>query len=64
MDKVPFPLLLHAIVALALILSYTLLSITGNDASTLLGLLAGYLGGAGAQIGIDAARHTQPSPFE
>jgi hypothetical protein len=43
-----------AVVSLALLLAYLILTLTGNDGTAVLGLLGGYLARAGVQSGIDA----------
>jgi hypothetical protein len=52
------PLLLHTIVVLALVGAYLAVTLTGKDATALLGVLGGYLGGAGVQNMIGQARGT------
>ena len=40
-------LVCHTAVVLALLAAYVVMTVTGHDATALLGLLAGYIGGAG-----------------
>lgn len=49
------PLLLHTIVVLALLGAYLAITLTGHDGTAILGVLGGYLGGAGTQGAITAA---------
>lgn len=42
----------HGLVALALIVAYVVLTVTGHDADALFVLLAGYLGGAASQTAV------------
>lgn len=53
------PLLLHTIVVLALLGAYLAISLTGHDGTALLGVLGGYLGGAGTANLINKAEGQQ-----
>ena len=44
--------IVHTAIVLALIVSYTVLSVTGHDGTPVLGILAGYLGGVGASAAL------------
>ena len=50
-------LLIHGLVTICLVAAYTTLEALGHDGTPLLGVLAGYLGGAGVQqaAGVKAA---------
>jgi hypothetical protein len=47
---------LHTLVVALLLAGYVVLSALGHDADALLGVLAGYIGGAGAQAGAERAK--------
>ena len=49
------PLLLHTMVVLCLVGAYVALTVTHNDGSAILGVLIGYLGGAGTATAITRA---------
>lgn len=40
-------LITHAVVLITLIISYTVITVTGHDGTALLGAIAGYIGAAG-----------------
>ena len=42
-----FEIITHTVVAIALIMAYVAVTIIGDDGNTVLGILAGYIGGAG-----------------
>lgn len=48
-------LVVHGLTVVALVVCYTVLSATGHDGNALLGVLAGYLGGAGATVAVAKA---------
>jgi hypothetical protein len=52
------PLLLHTLVVVILVGAYVALTVTGNDGSAILGVLIGYLGGAGTATVITRAEKT------
>ena len=52
MNKTPVALVMHAAIVLALIISGTVLTATGNNATMVWGLLAGYLGGVSVVSGV------------
>lgn len=47
--------LAHTLVVVILIAAYTVLTVTGHDGTALLGVLGGYLAGAGLQAGVSRA---------
>ncbi len=47
--KITFAEATHALISVALIVCYTVLTAIGHDGTVLLGALGGYLGGAGVQ---------------
>lgn len=51
-------LIAHTVVAVVLIIAYSVVTVTGNDGTPLLGVLVGYLGGAATQLGIERASPT------
>lgn len=53
-------IVVHALIVIALIAAYTVLSVTGNDANALLTILVGYLGGATVE-GV-ANKRANPKP--
>lgn len=51
-------ILAHTVVVICLIAAYTVLTVTGHDGTALLGVLGGYIAGAGLQGGISRAQAT------
>ena len=45
-------LVIHGVIAVALIVAYTVVTVTGNDGVPLLTLLGGYVAGVGTQAGL------------
>lgn len=60
MSAAPIGLLVHGAVALALITAYVVVTLSGHDADPLLGVLAGYVAGAGTQVGLREAGKAPP----
>ena len=56
------PILAHTLVVVVLVASYTVLTVTGHDGTALLGVLGGYLAGAGFQSGLTKASNASSSP--
>lgn len=52
-------LVCHTIVVLALLAAYVVLTVLGHDATALLGLLVGYIGGVGSVAAISKAETSQ-----
>lgn len=48
-------ILAHTVVVICLVAAYTVLTVTGHDGTALLGILGGYIAGAGLQGGIERA---------
>lgn len=48
-------LLAHTVVVVALVAAYTVVTVTGHDGTPMLGILGGYIAGAGAQAGFTRA---------
>jgi acyl dehydratase len=46
----------HTLVTLALVLAYVTLTLHGDDANAVLGVLGGYIGGAGITKAVQGAR--------
>lgn len=53
--------IIGGVVAVALIVAYAVVTATGHDADALLGVLAGYLGGAGTHAAVTAVKGTGAS---
>jgi hypothetical protein len=53
-------LVVHAAIAIALIVAYTVVTVTGHDGDPLLTLLAGYIVGVGTQVGLRKAGAAPP----
>lgn len=53
-------LVVHGLIAVALIVAYTVVTVTGNDGDPLLTLLAGYIVGVGTQVGLRKAGAAPP----
>lgn len=49
-------ILAHTVVVVCLIAAYTVLTVTGHDGTALLGILGGYIAGAGLQQGLTRAQ--------
>lgn len=53
-------LVVHAVIAVALIVAYVALRISGDDANLIGGILIGYLGGVTSQVGLRKAGAAPP----
>jgi hypothetical protein len=48
-------LAIHALIVVALIVAYTVVTVANHDATALLGVLVGYIGGAGSAVAVAKA---------
>lgn len=53
-------LVVHAVISVALVVAYVIVTVTGHDGDPLLTLLAGYIVGVGAQAGLRRAGAAPP----